>query len=74
MFVKKARAVSMRSAHAALLLTTALAWGVSAQAVGSLRGLGGRGAEGGDSSSLRMVQDPTERAGNAPLRVPPSQR
>lgn len=44
MRVKKARSVSMRSAQAALLLTTALAWGMSAQSVGTLRGMGQRGA------------------------------
>lgn len=53
MEVVKAKAVSMRSAHAALLLTTALAWGVSAQAVGTLRGLG-RNAEAGSTVSQRM--------------------
>ncbi len=56
MQVKKARSVSMRSAQAALLLTTALAWGMSAQTVGNLRSGNQRGLQ--ERSTLLQPASP----------------
>ena len=70
MQVKKARAVSMRSAHAALLLTTALAWGVSAQAVATLRGLN-RSGEAGSTVSQRLLPGPGAEPARLTDRLPP---
>jgi hypothetical protein len=61
MKVKKARSVSMRSAQAALLLTTALAWGMSAQTVSNLRGM--RGAHSGSSLTQPVQPVATGLAG-----------